>query len=465
MLLETGHRLASSIEWVSVDRRCRDHEPARPKVAHLTKWTVAEALAVSLGGLVFGYDLGAISSATQSLRTQFHLSPGVFGITISFSLWGTIFGSLLAAHWADRVERRTLLAGCAMLYGLAAIGATLPFMSDLASLLALRFLCGTAIGGFTVGCPLYLAELAPDGLRGRIVSLFQVQVGIGVVLAFVAASLFVRLDVQGELWRWCLGGGVVPSMVMVFLLWSLPRTRTGIAEEGSVVGRAEFAATAVISKNREGRLFQRRNARPILLATSIAFFNQLSGANILLVYVLDVLSSAGIGFETGHRYTILISSLSLGTTLLGMSLVDKVGRKVLLYIGAAGMAICLLCLAVAIPYHLVSWVYLCILMAYNVFFAFSQGTVVWVYLSELFPVGVRGAGQGYGSFVHWIANAMLVLVFPIVQHASSVRIFYVFAIFMAVQMAVIWLWYPETRGAALGAIAVANNGRDSTRVP
>jgi MFS transporter, SP family, arabinose:H+ symporter len=434
-------------------------------VAHLTECIVAEALVVSLGGLVFGYDLGAISSATQSLRSQFHLSSGIFGITISFSLWGTIVGSFLAARWADRVERRTLVAGCAVLYGLAAISAALPFMSDWTSFLALRFLCGTAIGGFTVGCPLYLAELAPVGLRGRLVSLFQVQVGVGVVLAFTAASLFVRLGVRGELWRWCLGGGVLPSMVLVFLLCSLPRTRTGIAEEPSVIGYAEFAASAMIGKNRDRRLFQKRNIRPILLATSIALFNQLSGVNILLVYVLDVLSSAGIGFETGHLYTILISFLSLGTTLLGMSSVDKVGRKVLLYIGSAGMAICLLCLAIAIPHHLVSWVYLWILVAYNFFFAFSQGTVVWVYLSELFPVGVRGAGQGYGAFVHWIVNAMLVLVFPIVQHASSARIFYVFAIFMAVQIVVIWLWYPETRGAALGAIAVADNRRDSTRVP
>jgi MFS transporter, SP family, arabinose:H+ symporter len=442
-----------------------DHEPADPRVTHSTKCVVAEALVVSLGGLVFGYDLGAISSATQSLRSQFHLSPRLFGITISFSLWGTVFGSLLAGRWADRVERRTLVACCAVIYGLAAIGATLPVMSDWASLLAVRFLCWTAIGGFTVGCPLYLAELSPVALRGRLVSLFQVQVGVGVVVAFAAASLFVHLGVQGQLWRWCLGGGVLPSMVLVFLLRSLPRTRIVVAKELSVIEHAQPVESAMIGKERDRRLFRRRNIRPILLATSIALFNQLSGVNILLLYVLDVLSSAGIGLETGRRYTILISSLGLGTTLLGMSSVDKFGRKVLLYIGSAGMAVCLLSLAVAIPHHLVSWVYLSMLVAYNVFFAFSQGTVVWVYLSELFPIGVRGAGQGYGSFVHWVANAMLVLVFPVVQHASSARIFYVFAIFMAVQMAVIWFWYPETRGAALGANAVADNGRDSTRVP
>jgi MFS family permease len=189
------------------------------------------------------------------------------------------------------------------------------------------------------------------------------------------------------------------------------------------------------------------------LATSIAIFNQLSGVNIVLLYMLDILSSAGIGLGIGRRYTVLISCLSLATTLLGMAFVDKSGRKPLLYIGSAGMAVCLLSLGIAIPRHFNSIVYLFILIAYNAFFAFSQGTVVWVYLSELFPPGIRGAGQGYGSSVHWIANAILVSVFPIMQHASSAGIFYLFALMMVLQVVVIWLWYPETRAANLGSLA------------
>ena len=206
--------------------------------------------------------------------------------------------------------------------------------------------------------------------------------------------------------------------------------------------------------------------RPILLATSIAIFNQLSGVNIVLLYMLDILSSAGIGFAIGHRYTILISCISLATTLLGMAFVDKSGRKPLLYIGSAGMAVCLLSLAVAIPHRFNPILYLFILIAYNAFFAFSQGTVVWVYLSELFPPGIRGAGQGYGSSVHWIANAILVSMFPIMQHASSAGIFYLFALMMVVQIGVVWRWYPETRAATLGAFAAAaaHPETDFTRV-
>jgi MFS family permease len=436
-------------------------------VAYLTKHPIADAFAVSLGGFVFGYDLGALSSATQSLRTQFHLSPADFGITISFSLWGTVGGSVLAGRSADRMGRRNLIAGCAMLYALGAVGTICPVPSEWAFILAMRFLCGMAIGGITVGCPLYLSELAPIGLRGRLVSLFQLQVGAGVVVAFAAGSLFAYLIAQGAVWRWCLGAGAIPAMVLLYLVGSLSESGPGLAGlTGAKKGSSIPVSSVIHETSDQQRLFCRRNMRLLLLATSIALFNQLSGVNIVLLYMLDILSSAAIGLDTGHRYSILVSCLSLLATVLGMACVDKAGRKPLLYIGSAGMAICLLCLAVLIPYHLGPVLYLSILVAYNAFFAFSQGTVVWVYLSELFPPGIRGAGQGYGSFVHWIANATLVLVFPMMQHASSSGIFYLFALMMALQMGVIWRWYPETRGIALGSLAAAgaHNRRDSTRI-
>jgi MFS family permease len=325
-----------------------------------------------------------------------------------------------------------------------------------------------AIGGFTVGCPLYLAEIAPTELRGRLVSLFQAEVGAGVVVAFAAGAVFARLDAQGAAWRWCLGAGAVPAMVLLFLVLSMSERRPGSAEKASAKERSDPPVSSEIHKSSDHqRLFCRKNKRLILLATSIAVFNQLSGVNIFLLYMLDILSSAGIGLETGHTYTVMISCLSLVTTLLGMACVDRAGRKPLLYIGSAGMAICLVCLAVAIPRHFGPLLYLSILVAYNAFFAFSQGTVVWVYLSELFPPGIRGAGQGYGASVHWIANATLVLVVPIMLHASSAGIFYLFALMMALQMGVIWRWYPETRGTTLGSLgaAEAHNGTDSTRVP
>ena len=216
-----------------------------------------------------------------------------------------------------------------------------------------------------------------------------------------------------------------------------------------------MAQPSSVLRGRSGyrRLFRKRNLHLILVATSIALFNQLSGVNILLLYVLDILASAGMDLSVGHTSTVLISFFSLMTTFAGMAFVDRFGRKPLLYLGSAGMAVCLVLLGLAIPRHLGPLRYQFILVTYNAFFAFSQGTVVWVYLSELFPPGLRGVGQGYGSSVHWIANALLVSVFPSLQSVSSVGIFYIFALMMALQIVIVKLWYPETKGTVLGSFA------------
>ena len=414
----------------------------------------------SLGGFIFGYDLGALSAVTQSLRAQFGLSPWVFGLTISSSVWGTVCGSILAGHLADKVGRRNLIAGCSVLYALAAICITLPVPSEWILVLAMRFLGGIAVGGFTVGCPLYLSEIAPIPIRGRVVGVFQVQVGAGVIAAFSVGAVSMHLAASSAAWKWSLGLGTVPAVVLLSLLRFLPETESDRSERDANKSPLTMQSPLPSQGSVKERLFRRRNLRPILLATSIAVFNQLSGVNILLLYMLEIFASAGIDFSTGHTYTVLISCLSLATTLLGMEFVDRLGRKPLLFLGSAGMALCLLTLAVAIPHHSAPLLYLSILVAYNAFFAFSQGTVVWVYLSELFPPGIRGPGQGYGTSVHWIANAILISVFPSVQHASSVRIFYIFALMMLLQIAVIWLWYPETRGTDLGAFAVAEGSEE-----
>jgi MFS family permease len=416
----------------------------------VNKRLVTAAFTASLGGFVFGYDLGALSSASQSLRGEFDLSPSAFGLTISASLWGTVCGSLLAGRFADRVGRRNLIAGCAVVYAIAAAGVIVPVSREWILVLAIRFVCGLAIGGFTVGCPLYLSELAPITHRGRFVSLFQVQVGAGVVVAFFLGSLLASGIATGAIWKCCLGIGSIPAAILFCLLLSLP---IGEAEFSLNRGQETYATSPSSVPDGypdRGKLFCRANARPIFLATSIAVFNQLSGVNILLLYMLEILSSAGIGLSLGHRYTVLISCLSLATTMIAMASVDQLGRKPLLLIGSTGMGICLFGLGAAVPHHFAPGLYLSVYVTYNAFFAFSQGAVIWVYLSELFPPGIRGAGQGYGSSVHWIVNAILVSLFPTVQHASSVRAFYFFALVMVLQIAVVWLWYPETRGTRLG---------------
>jgi MFS transporter, SP family, arabinose:H+ symporter len=399
----------------------------------VNKRLIRTAFAASLGGFVFGYDLGSLSSASQSLRNAFHLSPVAFGLTISISLWGTVCGSLLAGGFADRIGRRYLVAGCAAFYAVAAVVVLKPGPQEWILILSVRFLCGVAIGGFTVGCPLYLSELAPISHRGRFVSLFQVQVGVGVIVAFIVGSILLRESVAGEAWKWSLGIGSIPAAYLAYLLLSLPHAEPESSTALLCGGAISIHAVPDGSIGRE-KLFRRKNMRPILLATSIAIFNQLSGVNILLLYMLDILASAGISLSLGHTYTIVISCVGLATTLIAMTAVDNWGRKPLLLIGSAGMGICLFSLAVAVPHRFAPSLYLSVLVAYNV----------------LFPPGIRGAGQGYGSSVHWIANAILVVVFPAVQHVSSVRTFYFFALVMAVQIGVVWFWYPETRRTRLG---------------
>jgi MFS family permease len=406
----------------------------------------------SLGGFVFGFDLGALSAATQSLRAHFGLSPWAFGLTISASIWGTVAGAVLAGRFADRSDRRSLIAWCALVYAVAAVGMMMPIRSDWLLVLAMRFLCGIAIGGFTVGCPLYLSEVAPISMRGRVVGVFQVQVGAGVIAAFAVGAVCSHFSPSGMAWKWMLGLGVFPAVVLLFLARFMPQIGAGNRNLSAV--QSSFANSTVPDE----RLFVRKNTQLILLATSIAIFNQLSGVNVLLLYMLEILASAGVGFSLGHRYAVLISGLTLVITLLGMAFVDRWGRKPLLYMGSLGMAGCLMTLGVAIPHHFNPLIYLAILVVYNALFAFSQGTVVWVYLSELFPPGLRGPGQGFGSTAHWIANAVLISVFPYVQHASSVTFFYIFALMMILQIVVIWLWYPETRGTELGSFAVAKEG-------
>ncbi len=416
----------------------------------MNKRVIAAALVGSTGGLVFGYDLGALSAVSESLRTNFHLSPALFGVTISFSLWGTVFGSILAGRIADQVGRKQLIALCSLLYAIAAIGITRPVRSEWMLFLAVRFLCGVAIGGLTVACPLYLAELAPKNLRGRLVGLFQVQVGVGVVTGFSVGLLFARLLDANDVWKWCLGAGFIPASTLFLLLFfSLRGTKTLTSADDQNEGRTIESPPLQQGHSRRERLFRRKYLRPILLATSIALFNQLSGVNVLLLYMLAILTSAGISLSLGHAYTVLISCFNLGTTLLGMAFVDKLGRKALLFLGSAGMAICFIALGLAIPRHFSPFVYVAILVAYNASFAFSQGTVVWVYLSELFPPGIRGAGQGYGTSIHWIANAILVAIFPMMRRASSIWTFYFFALMMLLQIGVVFIWYPETRGTAL----------------
>jgi sugar porter (SP) family MFS transporter len=440
----------------------------------LPAFSAGQILAIaicSLGGTIFGYDIGALSAATQGLLHSFALSQSILGMTVSASLWGGACGSVLAGDLVDRFGRRSVLAACATLYGLSASWIALPAFCPWTVLVMLRFLCGIAIGGFVVDCPLYLAEIAPRALRGRVVGFFQVQIGAGVVMAF-AVSAFISLRFAGPTaWRWCLSLGALPPLFLLALLRWVPEEPHWLASRGKRqeadaaarrLGMLEMDWSRVEIPLKkpllffQQDLFHPRYLRPLLLATSIAAFNQLTGVNVFRVYLLDLLSSTGMGHITSHLYAISILLLNISVTLTALSLVDRMGRKPLLIVGSAGICLCLVLLHAGMRHHAPPMFYLVNLAAYNGFFAVSQGPLIWVYLSELFPFSVRGAGQGYGSLVHWVTSATVIWSFPVLQKSAPNLIFLIFALIMCLQIVLVLTWYPETKGTHLGKITKQN---------
>lgn len=451
-----------TIESGSPRRTC-DLEVAAPP----WRRTLAAAIC-SLGGMVFGYDLGALSGATQGLTRAYTLSPALFGFTVSASLWGAMCASPIAGRVADRLGRRGLLAECAVLYALAAATLALPVPWPWSVTLALRLLSGLAIGGFVVGCPLYLAEIAPRAFRGRFVGWFQLQIGAGAVAAFAVSDLIDSGSPGVTEWKWCFGLGAIPPACLLLLFPWVPEEPHWLARQDRLneanasaawlgFSRSEWPAEQTFASPSdsvapEEKLYQRRYLRPLLLAASVALFNQLCGVTVLRVYLLDLLSSTGMGRILSHRYGVILALLNLAALLLGMTIVDKIGRKPLLIAGSAGMALCLFLLVWGLRHHTAAPFYLFVLATFNTFFACSQGAAAWVYLSEIFPFPVRGKGQGFGALVHWIANASLIWLFPVMEHALPQSSFLLFASLMILQIAIVSIWYPETKGTRLGAV-------------
>jgi sugar porter (SP) family MFS transporter len=434
----------------------------------MTKRLLVSVLAGSCCGLLFGYDIGAISSATPELRTHFALSAPALGIAVSSALFGTIAGSVFAGFVADAIDRRAALQISGLLYAIASLGAA--FAPTFAHFVTFRFVGGIAIGLISVAAPMYLAEIAPAQMRGRLVGSFQINISIGVVLGFALGYLFSFHSQHGAAWRYSLAFGAALALFSESLLlqaapsprWLALKRRFAEAQDSlAALGSAAPATDQQRLADtlhefgglRQSKLFSRRYTRPILLAASIAIFNQLTGVNVLLYYILDVFTELGSGRFNGRKDAILVAAFGLLVTTVAISVIDKVGRKPLLLAGAAGMGACLIALP-AIRY--MGWPatsVIIILLCYNLFFGLSQGTVVWVYLSEIFPLPVRARGQSFGSTVHWITNALIVGSFPVIASIFGREVFVALAVLMAIQFIVILLVYPETKHTSLESLA------------
>jgi sugar porter (SP) family MFS transporter len=422
------------------------------------------AVVAALGGLLFGFDTAVIAGTTQALTAAFHLTPGSLGFTVSTAVWGTVLGAATAGSFGDKYGRRDSLRGLALMYFVSALGCSMAW--NWTALVIMRFVVGIAIGGSSVLGPMYIAEIAPAKLRGRLVGLFQFNVVAGILLAYLSNYL-VGLGHFGEHeWRVKLGISALPALLFFVMLFTIPRSprwlvkkrRTGEArdvlrltgEDNYEQELAEIVASIDAEHHQANEpLFSRKYKLPIFLAITIGFFNQLAGINAILYYLNDIFARAGFSKVSGDLQAVAIGATNLLFTMVGLSVIDKIGRKLLLLIGAAGTAVCLGGVAAVFFSNRHQNLLLPLLVIYIGFFALSQGAVIWVYIGEVFPNRVRGKGQSLGSFSHWIMNAMISFIYPVIAVRSGGYPFLFFCAMTVVQFFTVLLVYPETKGITL----------------
>lgn len=418
----------------------------------------------ALGGLLFGFDTAVISGTTHQLTQIFSLSPSQLGLTVSIALIGTVFGALGAGSLGQRIGPRQALRWMALLYIISAIGSALSW--NWASLLVFRFIGGLGIGGSSVLGPVYIAEMAPARIRGRMVGLFQVNIVAGILIAYASNYGIASAALGAETWRYQLGIAGLPAVLFLLMLFGVPRSarwlltqdrideaRASLGLLGSPDPQAEVdelrRAIHAEAAHRHSPLFTRQLRLPIFLAVSIGLFNQLSGINAILYYLSDIFRAGGFSSVSGDEQSVIIGAVNLVSTLLAMSVIDRVGRKILLLIGSLGTAACLAGAAYVFLSHRHLPALLWLLVGFIFFFAISQGAVIWVYISEVFPTRVRSKGQSLGSSANWVANAAISFAFPVIAKHSSGAPFVFFAVMMLLQFPIVLFFYPETKGASL----------------
>lgn len=418
----------------------------------------------ALGGFLFGFDTVVISGTTGQLTRLFHLSAATLGLTVSIALWGTVAGCLIAGVLGQRMGGRNALRVMAVLYLVSAVGCA--FAWSWPALMVFRFIGGLGIGGSSVLGPVYIAELAPAAWRGRLVGVFQINIVVGILIAYLSNYLIVSIGLGMMEWRWELGVAAIPAALFLVMLFSIPQSsrwliaqhRAGEALEvlrqmGSETPELDLQDITASLHEESGEsaepLFRRSLRLPIFLAISIGLFNQLAGVNAILYYAGDIFRDAGFSQLSGNLQSVLIGGMNLIATFIGMALIDKLGRKTLLLVGSVGTGVCLAGVAAIFFTHSHRDLLVWLLVTYIGFFAASQGAVIWVYIAEVFPTRVRSKGQSLGSGAHWVTNAVIAAVFPIMAEFSGGAPFLFFACMMVVEFVVVWFIYPETKGATL----------------
>jgi SP family arabinose:H+ symporter-like MFS transporter len=427
-------------------------------------WSLTSALA----GFLFGFDTVVISGAEKTIQTLWGLSPGLHGIAMASALYGTVVGSLLGGWPADRFGRKATLLWIGILYFAGAVGSALA--PNVAVFIVARVIGGLGIGISTVVAPMYISEIAPPKHRGRLAGMFQFNIVFGILMAFVSNALLA--GVGENAWRWMLGVAAFPSLLYAVFCFGLPESprwllgKKGDREAGLQVleriephaPKAEVAAEAdaILAASSEqassGHFWTRRLRKPIMLAILIAFFNQLSGINAILYFAPRIFELTGLAAKAALLQSIGIGVTNLVFTFVGLWLIDRLGRRTLLYIGSFGYIISLGLVAWAFFTDHFSIVPICI-FGFIAAHAIGQGAVIWVLISEIFPNRHRAEGQTLGSFTHWTFAALLTTFFP--KMVTAFPPGYVFSFFtgmMVLQLIWVKTMVPETKGVPLEQI-------------
>lgn len=424
-------------------------------------WSVTAALA----GFLFGFDTVVISGAEQKIQALWELSAGLHGIATASALYGTVVGALLGGWPTDRLGRKLTLAGIGVLYIVSALWSSLA--TDVYSFIIARSIGGLGIGVSTVAAPLYISEIAPARYRGRLAGMFQFNIVFGIIVAYFSNAFLA--GVGEHAWRWMLGVATFPAVVYSLGCLIIPESprwllgrkgdrEAGIAmlrliepgaSEATIAAEAEAIVAASAEKAVAGNFWSPALRVPILLAVLVAFFNQLSGINAVLYFAPRIFAMAGLGPQAALLQSVGIGITNLIFTFVGLRLIDRLGRRTLLYIGSFGYIISLGLVAWAFFTAHYSIVPVCI-FAFIAAHAIGQGTVIWVLISEVFPNKHRAEGQALGSFTHWICAALLTTFFPKMVTAFAPGFIFLFFCFMMVlQLAWVRLMVVETKGLSL----------------
>lgn len=422
------------------------------------------ALIAAMGGFLFGFETAVISGAEKTIQKLWDLTSFWQGFTVASSLIGTVIGSIIVGGPVQKYGRKNTLLTIAILYLLSAIGCS--YTSQWIPFIIFRFLGGIAVGASSVVGPMYISEISPASMRGRLAGSFQTNIVFGILVAYITNYIF---SGSGEdSWRFMLGIMIIPSALFYILLRTIPESPRWLVlknreaeaipifkklgTENIDIAISEIRAS--LSEKKEN-LFQSKYFKPILFAVLLAMFNQLSGINAIIYYAPRIFSMAGFSDAEAFLQPIYIGTANLIFTLLAMTLIDKFGRKKLLIIGSFGMILFLALTAFVFSQSEPNKIVVYYLIGFIGFFGFSQGAVIWVFISEIFPNAVRSQGGALGSFTHWIMAALISWTFPIIVEGNSSGGYYSFlfyALMMLAHLIFVWKFLPETKGRTLEEI-------------